>query len=77
LLSLIAKNFTLIDGHLSCFSCYRTVNLCLLEIWNHYQHSYTWRILLNCYTVLLLGRFLAELTKEVFADLEASKYQVI
>jgi hypothetical protein len=32
---------------------------------------------LKCYDVLLLGRFLAELTKEVFADLEASKYQVI
>lgn len=32
---------------------------------------------LKCCIVFLIGRFLAELTKEVFSDLEASKYQVL
>jgi AMP deaminase len=31
---------------------------------------------LKCCIVFLIGRFLAELTKEVFSDLEASKYQM-
>lgn len=45
--------------------------------WPHSQHSLYVDNSLKCYIIFLIGKFLAELTKEVFSDLEASKYQVL